>query len=198
MNHHSTKRALHPCRGLSTDFLFAGIGSKNSDRREDFKGAKCETTWILITDHFTGMMHGDTCILKAAPVSWLKHFTAQCNPPCCDKCAHMDQGGKLFNDPEVKNLFTKSGHTIHPTGADSSHQNGPVERGHCTVADTMHAFSTGANLSQKFWPCAFHHSLWARNAIPTRHSNLRSPITLAIGKQEDLTNLCTFGCRVWA
>ena len=104
---------------------------------------------------------------KAAPVLWLKHFSAQHNPPCKDKCVHMDQGGELFNNPEVENLFTKSGCAIHPTGADSSHQNGPVERGHRTVADTMRAFLTGANLSPKFWPCAFHHTLRVRNATPT-------------------------------
>ena len=75
--------------------------------------------------------------------------------------------GELFNNPEVKNPFTKSGHTIHPTGANSSHQNGPVERGHRTVADTMRAFLTGANLLPKFWPCAFHHTLRVRNATPT-------------------------------
>ena len=75
---------------------------------------------------------------------------------------HMDQGGELFNNPEVKNLLTKSGHAIHPTGADSSHQNGPAERGHRSVADT-----TRANLSPKFWPCAFCHTLRVRNATPT-------------------------------
>ena len=55
-----------------------------------------------------------------------QHFLAQCNSQCNGKHVCMDQGGELFNNPEVKNSFTKSGHTICPTGADASCQNGPV------------------------------------------------------------------------
>ena len=79
----------------------------------------------------------------------------------------MDQGSELFNNPEVENLFTKLGHTIHLTGADASNQNGLAKRGHRTTADAMQAFPTGANLSPEFWPHAFHHSPRVRNAIPT-------------------------------
>ena len=62
----------------------------------DFEGIDGETAWMLVTDHFTGVMHGDTRISKAAPMLWLKHFLAQHNPPCKDECVHMDQGGELF------------------------------------------------------------------------------------------------------
>ena len=60
MDQHGAKRASHPCQGLSMDFSFAGINSENSDQREDFEGINGETAWVLVTDHFTGMMHGDT------------------------------------------------------------------------------------------------------------------------------------------
>ena len=142
-------------------------------------------------------MHGNTGTSKAAPALWLKHFSAQCNPPCKDKCVHMDQGGKLFDNPEVKNLFTKLGHAIHLTGADASDQNGPAERGHRTIADAMRAFLTGADLSPKFWPHAFCHSPRVQNTIPTPHSNSISPVTIVTGKREDFHNLRTFRCRVW-
>ena len=109
----------------------------------------------------------------------------------------MDQGGELFNNPEVKNLFTKSGYTIHPTGADASCQNGPVERAHRSIADTIRSLLTGANMSMKFWPYAFYHALRLQNAIPTRHDPNVSPITKATNIVEDFTNFWTFGCRVW-
>ena len=142
------------------------------------------------------MKHGDTRISKAAPVLWLKHFLAQYKPLCRDKYVYMDQGGELFNNPEVKNLFTKAGYIINPTGADASCQNGPAERGHRTIADTIRALLTGAQLSLKFWPYAFYHALRIHNALPSRDATA-SPITLAIGIQEDFSNFRTFGCRVW-
>ena len=86
-----------------------------------------------------GIKHWDTYISKPAPVLWLKHFLAKCNPQCRDKiCQYMDQGGKLvFNNPEVKNFFTKSGYTLYPTGADASNQNGQVEHNHCSIANII-------------------------------------------------------------
>ena len=194
--HNSTKRATRPYQGLSIDFAFAGIKSKNSSKRQDYEGINGETCWILITDHFTGIKHGDTRISKAAPLRWLAHFLAQYSPTCNDKYVHMDQGGELYNNIEVRNLFEKKGYKVFPTGADSSHQNGPVERGHRTLGDAMRAMLLGANLDAKFWPYAFYHALRTTNALPSKGSSM-SPITLATGKREDFTNFRTFGCRVW-
>ena len=126
-NSHTTKHALHPHQGLSIDLSFTGLSSKNGNQCADFEGANGETVWISVTNHFTGLMHGDTGMSKAAPVLWLKHFLAQCDPPCADECVCMDQGGESFNNPEVKNSFTKLGCSIHPTRADASNQNGPTK-----------------------------------------------------------------------
>ena len=193
---HQSRTAKFPYQGLSIDFSFSGMSSKDSERRTNFEGINGETAWILVTDHFTGMKHGDTRISKAAPILWLKHFLAQYNPNCTDKYVYMDQGGELFNNPEVQNLFNKSGYTIKPTGADASHQNGPVERGHRTIADTMRALLTGADIDVKFWPYAFYHSLRLLNALPERNRSI-SPLELATSIRENFTHLRTFGCRVW-
>ena len=40
----------------------------------------------------------------------------------------MDQGGELYGNPEVQNLFKQYDCAIYPTGVDSSSQNGPVEQ----------------------------------------------------------------------
>ena len=78
---------------------------------------------------------------------------------CDGKYVYMDQGGELLNNPEVKNLLTKSGYTIHPTGTDASCQNVPAKRGHQTITDTVPALLTGENMSMKFWLCAFYHDV---------------------------------------
>ena len=192
----TTQVATQPYQGLSIDFSFSGMSSKNTDRRADFEGINGETAWILITDHFTGMKHGDTRISKAAPVNWLRHFLAQYNPLCKNKYVYMDQGGELFNHPDVQNLFTSSGYQIFPTGADASHQNAPVERAHRTLANSIRALLTGSALHIKFWPYAFYHALRLTNAFPTA-GNTASPVFKATASKEDLHALRTFGCRVW-
>ena len=172
---HSTCLATQPYQGLSIDFCFTGTSSKDSTRKLDYKGINGETCWILITGHFTGMKHGDTRISKGPPLQWLAHFLARYNPPCQDKYVYMDQGGELFNHPEVHNLFKKKKYDTLPTGADNSHQNGPVEQGHCTLANTICALLVGANLDIKFWPYAFYHALCMSNALPERNAT-QSPI----------------------
>ena len=162
---HSTKYANLPYQKLSIDFSFSGLASSNSEPRVNYEGINGETAWILVTDHFTGIQHGDTRILKATPVLWLKHFLTQYNPTCTDKYIYMDQGSELFNNPEIKNLFTKSGYCIYPTGVDASNQNGPVEQAHRSIADTIRALLTGPGINNKFWPYAFYHALRLHNSI---------------------------------
>ena len=105
----------------------------------------------------------------------------------------MDQGGELFNNPEIKNLFSKSGYRIHPTGADASNQNGPVEQAHRSIDDTIWALLlTGSGIDTKFWPYAFYHALRLHNAIPTRASDI-SPLTQATQIVEDFTMDAVYG-----
>ena len=89
----------------------------------------------------------------------------------------MDQGGKLFNNPKVQKLFEKRGFAIHPTGANASHQNGPVEQAHRTVAKGMRAFLVGSSAPIKFWPYAFKHYLQMTNTMPSRGKN-ESPVSM--------------------
>lgn len=193
---HSTRTATRPYQGLSIDFSFAGQKSKNNERASDFVGLNGETCWILVSDHFSRMKHGSTRVSKASPLQWLQDFLTKYSPNCSDKYVFLDQGGELYGNPAVRQIFADSGYTIRPTGADASNQNGPVERGHLTVANAIRAMLTGANLPIKFWPYAFHHWLRIDNSLPSRDQE-HAPLKLAHNKTDDFTNFRTFGCRVW-
>ena len=193
---HSTRTATEKYQGLSIDFGFAGVQSKNEDRREDYAGFYGETSWILIADHATKRLFGDTRFSKASPIEWLDRFLRMHSPNCPDKYVCLDQGGELYKNPLVRELFHKYDYTIRPTGADASNQNGPVERAHGTVAAAVRALLHGAGLGIKFWPFAFHHYLRLYNALP-HAGQTASPLELTTGKQDDLTHFRTFGCRVW-
>ena len=58
--HNLTWRAVHFGQGLSIDFAFSGVMSKNRKRREDYIGINGETYWILVTNHFTRIQFGAT------------------------------------------------------------------------------------------------------------------------------------------
>lgn len=192
----STRSAAVPYQGLSIDFSFAGVRSKDPGRAKDFVGFNGETCWILVSDHFSRMLHGDTRISKASPVTWLREFLKKYAPQCEDKYVVLDQGGELYANPIVRELFEEFGYEIRPTGADSSNENGPVERAHLTMANGIRAMLTGANLDVRFWPYAFHHYLRIQNATPSR-DQAESPIRISQHRQEDFSDLRTFGCRVW-
>ena len=192
----STCTATQPYQGLSIDFSFSGLKSKNEDRIKDYVGLNGETSWILITDHFSRRLIGDARLTKGSPIHWLRHFLANCAPVCEGKYVYMDQGGELYRNPEVVALFEGFGYEVRPTGADASNQNGPVERAHLTVANGVRAMLHGANLDGRFWPYAFHHFLRIKNSIPCRTQGM-SPIELTEGKQDDFSDFRTFGCRVW-
>jgi len=64
------------------------------------------------------------------------------------------------------------------------------------VANAIRALLLGANLPIKFWPYAFHFWLRIDNSMASR-DQLVSPNYITTGKKDDLSALCTFGCRVW-
>ncbi len=193
---HTTRTATAPFQGLSIDFSFSGTRSKNPDHDDDFLGLNGESCWILISDHFTRYLVGDTRVNKGSPLNWLRHFLEKHSPDCADKYVVLDQGGELYHNPAVIKLFRHFKYEIRPTGADASNQNGPVERAHRTIADAVRSFLYGANLPVRFWPYAFHHYIRIKNSMPSRDQE-ESPLKMAFGKTDDFTHFRTFGCRVY-
>jgi hypothetical protein len=191
-------KATAPWQGLSIDFAFAGQASKDKSRAAACKGFNGETCFVLIKDHFSGALDGTVRISKGAPVNWLRQWLVRHSPQVQDKCVHMDQGGELYNNPKIRALFREFGCDIHPTGADSSHQNGPVERAHETIGNALRTLLNGSNLEPRFWPFAFCFFLRVKNALPGKDDGPSYHERLHDGLQADLADLRTFGCRVWA
>ncbi|KAG7344102.1 reverse transcriptase RNA-dependent DNA polymerase [Nitzschia inconspicua] len=111
---HSNRAATQPFQGHSIDFSFAGVRSKDVDRKKDFTGLNGETCWVLVTDHFTRAVFGDTRVSKASPIEWLWSFLHQYSPQCQDKYVYLDQGGELYANPAVRTLFEQFGMPFAP------------------------------------------------------------------------------------
>ena len=192
----TTRTATVPYQGLSIDFSFSGVKSKDPKRAKDYIGLHGETCWISVYDHFSQRLHGDTRVSKGTPLSWMRAFLKAHTPRIAGKYVYLDQGGELYHNPEVNKLFKEFNYEVRPTGADASNQNGPVERSHRTVANAIRAMLHGANLDARFWPYAFHHYIRIKNALASRGQSA-SPLTLSTGKVDDFSDFRTFGCRVW-
>jgi hypothetical protein len=108
----------------------------------------------------------------------------------------MDQGGELYNNPHIRALFQEFGYDVFPAGADSSYQNGPVERAHQTIGDALRTLLSGADLDPRFWPHGFFCFLRIKNALRGK-DNSASYFERLHGHMANLAGLRTFGCRVW-
>ena len=106
------------------------------------------------------------------------------SPNVRDKYVFMDQGGELYSNPDIVNVFTKHQYEVYPTGTDSSHQNGLVEQAQSVIGDHVRALLIGANLDIKFWPHAFFHHLCIQNTM-AMNSQSTLPIIQATGEKEN-------------
>ena len=186
-------------QGISVDFGFLVQKSKDSDRVRRLQGLNGETCYCLITDHHSGKLFGEAFRSKAPPLDFLNRWLAQYGLPqnVADKYVRLDLGGELGKCQAVVDLFARAGYALETTAADSSHQNGPGERPHQTIADGMRAMLGGAGLPPKFWPYAFHHFLRIYNVTVHRDQSA-SPFEICSGIKPNLRQLRVFGCRVYA
>ena len=134
----------------SVDMAFIIQKSKNSDRYIDNIGLKGETCYVLITDYFSGMVHGKVLVNKGPPLLYFNQWLARFSPDITNKTVRFDQGGELGRCRRVIDLFQQFGYTIQLTSANSSHQNGSVERSHGTIGNMICSLLYGAERSWRF------------------------------------------------
>ena len=187
-------------QGISIGFGFIVQTSKTDPERVSrLRGINGETCYCLIADHHSGAIYGECFETKAAPIRFINSWLAKHSPEkdVRDKYVRMDLGGELGRSNEVIQLFEQAGYNIEFTSPNHSHQNGPVERPHQTIATALRTMLHGADLDVKYWPYAFHHYVRTYNATP--HGELRqSPYEIMTGRQPDLGYLRTFGCPIIA
>ena len=99
-----------PYQGLYIDFGFPGQICKEKDgniiksTHQNIEGLNGEQAYILISDGKTQMMHGDICLSKSSSLKYLESSLTEYAPECTNKWVDLDQGGKVYNNPAVKNI----------------------------------------------------------------------------------------------
>ena len=156
------QRAKHPNQGISIDFGFiVQASSANPDWVSQLQGINGQTCYCLIADHYTGALYSKCFQTKADSIQFINSWIAKHSPPTTitDKYVQMDLGGELGQSKEVVALFERANYNIKFTSPNHSHQNGPVEQPHRTIAAALQTMLHGAQLKAKYWPYAFHHYL---------------------------------------
>ena len=116
----------HPYQAIYVDYAFAGKVSCDDEgniiesTRKDVEGINGEKSWILISDAQTRMLHGDARLSKSSPLTYLESFLKEYSPNVKDKWVILDQGGELFGNPKVHNLFNRLGYNVLCTGGYAS------------------------------------------------------------------------------
>ena len=101
------------------------------------------------------MPHSDTRLSKSSPVKYLESYLPQYSPECKNKWVVLEQGGELYGNPEVQNLFKWYQYEFFPIGSDSLSQNGLVELAHRTVFNGIKSCLIGAGLFITYSPFDF-------------------------------------------
>jgi hypothetical protein len=136
---------------------------------------------------------------KAGPVHWIRQWLLKHVPPTVTgRYVFMDQGGELFRNPAIRELFERDFfYDLVPTGTAAHHQNGLVKRANQSVCHGIKQLLLGSGLAIKFWPFALHFFLRIKNSALPRKGSTQSSHEVATGSQDDFSHLRTFGCRVW-
>ena len=108
----------------------------------------------------------------------------------------VDQGRELARSIEFRTtMLEKFQYAVEPTGADSSSQNGQVERYNETVASITRTLLYGAQLPARYWSVAAVHAVYLMNQRV--HSAIKqTPYEAWWDVKPNLSALKVFGSRV--
>ena len=107
-----SETVTQPYQGLYIDHAFSGKiqydkkGEVIEESQIDVKGMNGETAWILVSDCYSKMLHGDCRLTKATPMKWFERFLENYAPiHVKNKFVMFDQANELYHNPEVSTLF---------------------------------------------------------------------------------------------
>jgi len=149
-------------------------------------------SYLLITDAKTRFTWVFLTTSKAPPIDLVKTFLLQNGLPNGYRALRLDQGGELWRSAALRDVTANAGYIMEPTGSDSPHQNGKVERLNGTFGVMVRSLLYSSGLPPKYWSAALVHAVHLKNRL--WHSALAcTPFELWNGHKPDLSHLRVFG-----
>jgi histone deacetylase 1/2 len=98
---------------------------------------------------------------------------------------------------KLNTFFKRIGIEHHVSCPHAHQQNGSAERKHRHIVEMGLSLLAHAHMPLKYWDEAFMTATFLINRIPSRVTNLVSPLELLFKRKPDYTFLRTFGCACW-
>ena len=109
--------------------------------------------------------------------------------------ALRSDGGREFNNDQIRDLLNRKGTLWEPTAAKAPEQNGVSERSMRTLMQTVRAMIFSSSIPRKYWPYALDTAVYLWN----RTSNQKqSPYELLHGSAPAIDHIRVFGCVAYA
>jgi hypothetical protein len=154
-----------------------------------------ETGYLAESRAFEDTVREQQCVVQ--PTDDDIDFFGDLLPDQVEATITTDGGGELSKSHELKRVCNSHGYEVNSTAADSSSQNGMVERPHRTLKERMRCMMHSARLGTEFWVDALLHATWLYNR--TYHSKIKmTPLQTFLGQIPALDSLITFGAKITA
>ena len=153
-------------------------------------------SYLIIVDRVTRYLWLFLTASKAPPLTIVDKVLNKfkCKNP--HRTVRTDQGGELGRSHEFQKVVVKNDFVLELTGAAASAQNAHAESPNKYLANMMRCLLHAADLGSEYWSFALIHAAYIKNRIP--HTYIRmTPYEALTGAKPNITNLRTFGCRVF-
>jgi hypothetical protein len=154
-----------------------------------------ETGYIAKSRAFEDMVREQQYVVQ--PTDDDIDFFGDLLPDHVEATITTDGGGELSKSHDLKRVCNSHCYEVNSTAADSSSQNGIVERPHRTLKERMRCMLYSSRLGTEFWADVLLHATWLYNR--TYHSTIKmTPLQAFSGQIPVLDSLITFGAKITA
>ena len=154
-------------------------------------------SYLLITDAKTRYTWVFLTATKEPPTQVVNTFLNTNGLKTGYRALRIDQGGELWRSDTLRHITATAGYVMEPTGSDSPHQNGKVERLNGTFGVMVRSLLYSSGLPPQYWSAALVHSVHLKNRL--WHSALDvTPFEAWNGTQPDVSHLRVFGSLLTA
>ena len=153
-------------------------------------------SYLIIVDKATRYIWLFLTASKSPPVEIARSVLRKFKSTKPHRTVRTDQGKELGKSAEFQKMLQEEGFVLELTGADASAQNGLAESPNKYLGNMMRCMLHAADLGPEYWSFALLHAVYIKNRVP--HTYIKcTPFQAMTGVQPDLTNLRTFGCRIF-
>lgn len=158
-----------------------------------YGGASCA---LLITDAASKFSRAYTLVHKSDVFECLKSFIPwfERQSGVNIKAFRCDNGGEFVNRKATE-LMKEKGIVLQLTVAYNPQQNGRAEVMNRHYSEMVRSMLGNAGLPNEFWAEALMHATFIKNRT-IRKDQKESPVKMRFGKEENLSRIKVFGCKV--